>query len=818
MLFKPQISPDVVTIPSQYAKLLRVYGEPGSRSFIYRFTFSIDITQAVRSDALFLEVRLLAKKPEKSKVKPAAVSTKSFKKSTKRLEKAAQKKVKTRKAQQFAYLKTEITDAIPNENARWIASGRLAYRRPVKRKTVPILNSELYTLPLSGSLPRRKRVSLQKVSNAFVSTRRDPAQIVSSRRKSRFKKSRPDALSFLGPSDAMLAQKVMFRETKKEVVPKIFTVFLRNAKLKRMVRLSEKRLKSRSTFYLHATLRSSKGVVVGEAGVVVSHAKILNDFLTPTKPPALSVSQLGIGELSVGVTQLDSKASRVKLFRRLAPTDNSAGTGWVSILDTDLDVGDGEIRFRDKVATASPVMYRATAVGANSRPTEEFSSTVITPRQEVKLDYSGKGTATAKLESNVITTTVTDFPKNAISVALRRYNLTNNSYSKKQAQTGSGFTLVGSGSVDDQIQSVTSEDDVVSFRDKPLPGSMYKYVPLTYTLYGKEVLGKAAIIDFIESQEDNKKVDMKVGSATLTSTQNSKSVSFSIAGSFTEFGFEEIEATLSDANQAGLFGGDVSSNRDKFSSLIVFLVERENFKTGEVESFGSQEAGTFTDSQALQQEKNVKPLAAGTRYAYKVTACIRPADTLFPDLVTTEIHQTTVLSFSRSVQKFRGPMQLRKSTLASTARQLDANAPSALEPIDPFLAGKTAVQVTTEIAVPNSITKGSSATVEKRMDNNLIKWSYIGDMARLDHFQVFLTSAGGFELLGTVHADSSSMNFSYRHFINREIPYNSSYAYEIRPINISFKELSSLRTTLIPANPMAGLTTKELRNVRIIQR
>ena len=332
------------------------------------------------------------------------------------------------------------------------------------------------------------------------------------------------------------------------------------------------------------------------------------------------------------------------------------------------------------------------------------------------------------------------------------------------------------------------------------------------------MLGKAAIIDFIESQEDNKKVDMKVGSATLTSTQNSKSVSFSIAGSFTEFGFEEIEATLSDANQAGLFGGDVSSNRDKFSSLIVFLVERENFKTGEVESFGSQEAGTFTDSQALQQEKNVKPLAAGTRYAYKVTACIRPADTLFPDLVTTEIDQTTLLSFSRSVQKFRGPMQLRKSTLASTARQLDANAPSALEPIDPFLAGKTAVQVTTEIAVPNSITKGSSATVEKRMDNNLIKWSYIGDMARLDHFQVFLTSAGGFELLGTVHADSSSMNFSYRHFINREIPYNSSYAYEIRPINISFKELSSLRTTLIPANPMAGLTTKELRNVRIIQR
>ena len=811
MLFKPPISTDIVTIPKQYATLRAVRGNEGARRFIYEFAFSIDVTKALRADALSLEIRLLAKKPEKSKMKPIAVSPKSFKGSTKILEKTSQKKRKKTKTSSFAYLKTDITDIVSNSVARLISAGTISYWRKTQRISTPVLRQELYNLPMSGSLSRRTKTSLQKVATPLISTKRDPARMVDG------KNTRPAVLSLLGLADAMLAQKVMFRKPKREIDPKIFTIFLNTAKLTRWMSLSEKRLKSRSTFYLQAKLRTSKGVVIGETGVVVSHSKILNDFLTPTKPPELNVSLLGVGDLSVGITQVDTKATRIKLFRRLGPTDNSEGTGWTLVTDKDFEVGDGEIRFRDKVATASPVMYRALCFGTNSRPAEKFSSTVITPRQEVKLDYSGKGTATSKIESNTIVTTVTDFPKNAISVALRRYNLTLNSYSEKQAQAGRGFVQVGA-TPDDQIQFVTSPDDVIIFSGKPPAGSMYKYVPVTYTTYGKEVLGKPAIIDFIESQEDNKKVSVTIGTPALTSTQASKTVSFSIDGKFTEYGFEEIEAVLADANQAGLFGGDVSGNRDKFSSLIVFLIERENFQTGEVESFGTHDSGTFVDSLSTQQEKNVKPLVAGTRYSYKVTACIRPAETLFSELDTTEIDQTTLLSFSRSVQKFRGPLQLRKSTLASTARQVDASAPTALEPNDPFLAGKTSVQVTVEIAIPSSILKGSSATVEIRTNNNLVKWVYAGDMTKLDHFQVFITSGGGFELLGTVHADSSSVNFSYRHFINREISYDSNYSYEIRPINTSFKELTSLKTASIAAQQFAGITPVELRNAVIVQR
>ncbi|MAG26771.1 hypothetical protein CMI47_14615 [Candidatus Pacearchaeota archaeon] len=812
MLFKPPISTDMVQIPNQPARLLGVWGKEGTRNFIYEFAFRIDVTKAVRAGALHLEISLLPKKPQKSKVKPPAVRPKSFRKSTKVLEKKSQAKRKKARSTRFAYRKTEITGVISNRVARLISAGTISYWRPVNYITTPILRQERYNLPISGSLPRRKKISLQKVAPTLISTKQDPAQIGSPQT------SRPTVLSLLGPADAMLAQKVMFRERKTEIDPKAFVVYLNTAKLKRRMTLSEKRLKSRSTFYLHAQLRTSKGVVVAEAGTTISHAKIVNDFLTPIKPPALQAGLLGVGELSVGLEQIDSKATRVKLFRRLAPTDNSAGTKWSLVIDEDLEVGDGEIRFRDKVATANPVMYRALCFGTNSRPAEKFSSVVITPRQEIKLDYSGKGTATSAIASNIITTSVTDFPKDAVSVALRRYNLTHNSYAKKQAQTGSGFVIVGTGSLDEQIQFVTSPDDLVNFRDRPPPGSMYKYVPVTYTRYGKEVLGKAAIIEFVESQEDNKKVSMSVGAATLTSGKGSQSVSFSVEGKFTEFGFEEIESVLAEAKQAGLFGGDVAGSRDKFSSLIVFLIERENFKTGEIESFGIQEAGTFTDSLSLQQQKNIKPIVAGARYSYKITACIRPANTLFDKLITAEVDQSTLLSFSRSVQKFRGPLQLRKSTLASTSRQHDSSVPTALEPNDPFLAGRTAVQTTVEIAIPFSAVKGSSATVEARADSNLIKWVFAGDMREVDHFQVYIGSGGGSELLGTVHADFSSMNFSYRHFIDRKISYDSNYAYEIRPINISFKELTSIKTSSVRIQQLAGLTSHELRSAVVIQR
>ena len=818
MLIRPIITTPIITIPEKYVEMIDVTGETGSREFTYKFTFSLNVTQALNKNALFLEIDLLSKKPDPPQARPAAVLPKSFRGSTKVLERTSQSLLAALMASRFAFSRSDITDVIPNSTASSIASGKKAFVVPLVRPTIPVLNTSLFALPMSSSLPRKTNVSLSKVSHSFISTQRDPAQMVS------IKNSPPASLSFLKKADALRAQKVMFRPPKKIIAPKRFTVFSTKSSISRKIVLSEAVLGSKSKFYLRVKLKSNKGVTLSTTAVWCPHAKILNDFLTPTIPPELFVSQPSSGEMSVGISQIDPKATRVKLFRRIAPSPSSKGSEWKLILDQDLEVGEGDTRFRDPIASPNAIMYRALCLGTNSRSAEKFTSRVITPRKEIQVNYQGKGSATARLESTSIVVKVTDFPENAVSAGVRRYNLTTNSYSEFQAQKATGYIQVGA-TFEAQIQEITSQDDTLSFVDTPvsgstplLPGSIYKYVPVTYTLYGKEVIGKPAIIDFVSSESDNAKVALTVGAGRLASSKTGQSVSFTLAGAFTEFGFEEVEAVLSNANQAALFTGDISSNRSKFSSLITFLVERQNIKTGEVESFGVQESGPFTDNQESQQAKNIKPLESGTRYAYTVTACIRPAETLFPTIAAPEANATTLMAFTRSIQKFRGPMQLRKSTLASTARQTDSSAPSALEPSNPMLAGKTSIQSTVEIAIPGTVSKGSAASIEKRMTHTLIKWIYVGDVKSIDHFQVFLVADGGFELLGTVHADFSSSNFSFRHFLAEDVIYESKYFYEVKAIGLNFKEGQKMRTQSAVQQSFGGISPQLLQGAKVIQR
>ena len=813
MLFQLPIATDIITIPDRFAELKHVTGTVGSRVFIYDFRLKVDITSAVKSDSLFLEIRLLEKKPEAPVIRPPAIIPGRFKGSSKRLERKSQSIQQVIQNTTFSFRRSEITDVIPNTEASAIVSNRIPFTRAVKVVPRPTINAALYQLPMTSSLPPAKSVSLASIAPTFIKAQSDPAQIVS------FRNSPPAALRSLPKAKAMLAKNVMFRKPKIEKPPVIFTIFLGSAELERKLFLRESVLKSKSNFYLEAKLKNDAGVTIAKAGVIVPHAKILNDFMTPEEPPELIVSQISSGEMSVGVTQIDKKATRIKVFRRIAPSENNNGTPWSLILDEDLEAESGEIRFRDRIASSSAIMYRAVCLGENSRIAERFASKVITPRQETKIDFSGKGTALAVIENSSIRISVTDFPSGAVTVGLRRYNLTLNSYSKFQAQEGKGFVSVPEGYPNEQRQFITSVGDTIQFYDSPKAGSIYKYVPITYTKYGKEILGKPAIIDFVESQEDSQKVAMSVGKAILTSGKSSNSVSFSLRGKFTDFGFEEVSSVLANAEQAGLFASNVATNRDKFSSLIVFLVERENTITGEVETFGIQETDSFVDNATSRSANNVKDFAPGTRYHYKVTACIRPADSLFPDLAKVDVDIGTLSSFSRSIQKFRGPLQLRKSTLASTARQLNSSVPSALEPIDPFIAGRTSVQAVVEVMIPASTAKGSHMTVEKRMTNNLIKWSYAGDMDKIDHFQVFLTSGGGYELLGTVHIDKSSMNFSYRHFVSETIPFDTNYSYMVKPINIAFKEQPSLKTITIVANQFPGISRIDLsRAAKVIQR
>ena len=159
----------------------------------------------------------------------------------------------------------------------------------------------------------------------------------------------------------------------------------------------------------------------------------------------------------------------------------------------------------------------------------------------------------------------------------------------------------------------------------------YRYVPIAITKAGKEVIGTDALIDIVDSQTEEAKVELAVSSPVYASSNGVASVTFNLNATFTDFGFEEVRRSLNVAGQGTLFNDDVFQERDKFAQLINFLVERENYRTGIVESFGVYEVGEFTDNSDIRAEKNVSDLRMGDKYSYKITALVRSADSILPN-------------------------------------------------------------------------------------------------------------------------------------------------------------------------------------------
>ena len=485
-------------------------------------------------------------------------------------------------------------------------------------------------------------------------------------------------------------------------------------------------------------------------------------------------------------------------------------------MDTELDINDGELRFVDEVATSSPLMYRALSVGANSKTAEKFASKVILPRQRIVTigGTSGCCSATYDYAGKTATITISDIPKKVISVALKRYDVTFNSYATKQAGLGPGFKWVGEKPSDQMILVAGTSE--VSFKDPTVKfGMAYRYVPVLILKKGKEEVGRPALLDIPLSPSDDEKVNLTVGTPTILESGQGRSVSFSVGGEFTDFGFGEIKSLLDAGGQAGLFDDQLQENRGQFADLLSYVVERENLSTGDVESFGSMQAGTFTDSSSTRASANVKDIELGTRYAYSVGISVQSAESLLDTLETSEIDTQTLQKFKRNVSKFRGPLQLRQSTLKSTQGQLSPATPSRLTSTDPIVAGMTTVTATAELSVPSAPTSSSTILIEERSDNATLKWAYAGDISSIDHFQVYIASDGGRELVGTLHNDMTTSNFSYRHFTEG---FSQDYSYEVVPISVSFEELPSITSKNVTPTLLSTLSPVQFSSATVIQK
>ena len=844
LLRAPVLEDDIITLPSHPAEIRNIIFREESDVIFYRVTVMLDIDAVIQNNSYNLNAFVYKKKPDENLAERKVTSPRRWKRKTKRLEKKVRRNAKKRREQIIARTRVDLSKYISNDLANAKSTNLTRQQlnsisalstvvkpldpftqnvkasivaptpgvNPFKKKKISKSSKENSLSTTVNQVPSSKVPSSPKFSKSILKSKKDPASINSS--------SLVSLKTLSKPLQSMASSFVFTPPTALQALP-IVRVSPRKKKVDFVLRISRNRLVDASSFFLKLELENKRGVKVDEASCVIPHARILNTFITPNVAPKLEAEYIKPGAISVRILPpRDRMAKTLKVFRRLtAPVEGGtdSGSAWSIVYNSPIE-DRAEVVFKDEVNTSRPVLYRAVAYGENSKPSEKFASTVVLPLKQFAVKQTGALTAVPRMTTSGSNTfarvMVKDIPDDVVTVMLRRYDLTTASDAKRKASTGSGFTYVGS---TPDLQTLGVEqlgpDSSVSFTDLATKtGRTYSFVPVGVTKTGREIVGSSAILE-IPISPSREKVRMSVTAPKVVSAEPaSAELSFELSATFTEFGFSEVRSVLESGGQKSLFDNNLIQDRDKFESLISFLVERRNSKTGEEESFGVVQAGEFSDSPEKREEKNVKPPEPGTEYTYTFTALVASAESLFPTLTRSDVDIRTLQSFSRKVSKFQNPLSLSRATLQSTQRQQDKSRPSRLEPSDPVVAGRTDIQVVHEIRFPLPSRDDNTLRIENYKSFNRLVWK-TSQASTIDHFKIYVVSSGGRVLIDTVHCDDSTSEFYYRHYSK---DYAVNYKYVIQPINLAYEELSPIYSRSIKA--FSALKTLSLSSFTKIKR
>lgn len=699
---------------------------------------------------------------------------------------------------------TKARTVTPFDNITTISSKKrepyINYRSGVESLSPTIKPENLHNIvPISDDLNAPgPQVNTVSVSNKIIASQVDPGSI-SIRNRIDKVISNPELANRV--TDMVYLPPVAIPRSS------TYSFFQKYKTVKVKLSIRKDMIQSLSTFFIDARLNDPNGVKRSSVGFYVSHLKHLNAFLTPTVPPSLNTSHTSNRYTRVAVTQLDDVGHRVKVFRRKAPPSaggSGFGSKWEVIFDVPLSKGESFV-YKDKIVSNKPLIYRAISYGENGDPSDDFSHSIVPPSTLSLNPVADVLTANASYDGDyftgIINVMVTDIPTDDIvAIKVRRYDLTYNSFDDARSGKGPGYVYIGDD--DRKTVSVYPGTTEVMFTDSSASQARaYRYVPIGMSRIKGPVRGTPYIID-VPMQDTANPISFTMSSPASSIDGPQGDVEFNLDGKFTDTGFKKIKDALTVDGQSQLFSDEFDKNREKFSGLVNFLVDRENLTTGEVETFGVVESGKFADDDSSRQRAGVSPPEPGTKYVYAATALINTSDSLFPNVIKSQIDPTTLKRFNKNISALANPITRLTGVIPSTHKQNDPFLPSSLFPSDPILAGKTAIQTKRSFALVPPSNSPKEIRFEKNKMYNLVSWVYDGDLTMIDHFKICVKAGGGSVVIDTIHCDASSSRFFYK---DRNIGSSMKYRYEIIAVNLFYEEMSSLESRPIDPQLLTGL-------------
>lgn len=501
-------------------------------------------------------------------------------------------------------------------------------------------------------------------------------------------------------------------------------------------------------FYIIYELVNNKGFSLQVSSNLVPHNQNLRYLRIPTKQPKVAAMPVNRpGKVAFEVSQNDPNAKGISVYKKsINPNQNVLNGQYTHVGKMDLVFGQPTQRFEDVDASINQLSYRFIPYYDDSSVGSVFSSAVVKfaresmAKKQNKLQRQNFVSITGDVKTYGISVSIKDLPYNAISVTLKKRNL-----SIKQ----SAFETVGQGPVKLDLKgngAILVDDSSVA------PGRVYEYTVFIMFKDGCEVAGSNTLT--IEYQPIAANIaNIQISEPRLVTVGNGFDAVFNIELNSLNTSMELVKKLISEQGLQAEFQRDISENKEKLNKLFAFSVARDNLATGEHEEFGIIDSMTFSDRK-YGVSKNVKPLDPGAEYRYTITAYFRNPETLFPTLTRTVATGNT--SYDLQPSKWLHPITINNGTLVTESSLLRNHAKS------DFALGTVADIQTVNLSLANVLPEVEDAQVSRIRDRaNLIQWKINGAATKIDHFIIALEILGMRTIVGAAHSITNSNYFEF---------------------------------------------------------
>ena len=261
-------------------------------------------------------------------------------------------------------------------------------------------------------------------------------------------------------------------------------------------------------------------------------------------------------------------------------------------------------------------------------------------------------------------------------------------------------------------------------------------------------------------------------------------ISFDINAKLTAAGVEVAKQFLSLNGLSENMLGIPDLETGGYKKLLIYQIDRQNLRTGDVETFGSIYETKFVDDSSKSSNlRTITPLNLLDNYRYFVRLGLRDPGALVSTQTSVKTSPIGKRKYDYKSYKFK--INPKSGNLPSTLKLVSNDSSSLAEN---FLEFSLGVESSIDASVDDYLPNVSGLSIRKTLIGfNHISWSITGDATMIDHFRIYTIADGIEAFIGCAHPHVIDGSYFYedREMFDRI----GEVIYRVVPVSLNFTEL-----------------------------